>query len=147
MFIDNSDLESGPKCVGTMKNGCYFCRMSNHTHDACGPLKEYKRLALVAKENTDDSISTARSNVTKLDDQIEEELLSTDNINNNNVNNYVDNQIDLCNTKSNIVLSRKSTNSSLISLRSNIEYVDDINLNIKDDIITASQVQISPRKT
>ena len=104
-------------------------------------------MALVAKENTDDSISTARSNVTKLDDQIEEELLSTDNINNNNVNNYVDNQIDLCNTKSNIVLSRKSTNSSLTSLRSNIEYVDDINLNIKDDIITASQVQISPRKT
>ena len=30
---------------------------------------------------------------------------------------------------------------SLTLLRSNIEYVDDINLNIKDDIITASQVQ------
>ena len=132
-FLDNTDLESGPKFVGTMKNGCYFCRMINHSHDACRLLMEYILLALAAKENTIDSIPTARTNLTKLNDPTEE-LPYTDNINNKNVNNYVDNHIYLCNTKSNIVLLCKPTNSSLTSLRSNIKYIDDINLNIKDDI-------------
>ena len=62
-FLDNTDLESGSKFAGTISNGCYFCRMNNHTYLQCGPLNEFKRLALVAKESTDTSTVSARANL------------------------------------------------------------------------------------
>ena len=61
-FLDNTDLEPSAKFAGMIKNGFYFCRLNNHTHQQCGPLNEFKRLTLVAKESTDTSTVSARAN-------------------------------------------------------------------------------------
>ena len=128
-FLDNTDLQSGAKFAGTIKNGFYFCRLNNHTHEQCGPSNEFKRLALVAKKSTDTNTVSARANHIK-DDQITTNTADTDNIINNNVTNYIVSNLDSSSIKSNIVLSSQPSNSYSTSLKSKIEYVDDCNSNI-----------------
>ena len=123
-FLDNAELESGAKFAGTIKNGYYFCRLNNHTHEVCGPLQEFKRLALAAHQNTDDSNSSSRANLAKED---QSELTDSDinNISNNDDTNYVDSSFIKTSIKPNIVLSCKSIHSYFTSHKSNAQYVDD----------------------
>ena len=109
-FLDNPDLEPGPNFVGSLGKGCYFCRLDNHTHKSCGPLQEYKWLALAAKSNSIESTSTARDNVvTEGNTNLE------DNATNNNVNNYVGTIRNTISIKPNIVSSSKVINTSFSS--------------------------------
>lgn len=123
-FLDNAELESGAKFAGTIKNGYYFCRLNNYTHEVCGPLQEFKRLALAAHQNTDDSNSSARANLAK-EDQSELTDSYINNISNNDDTNYVDSSFNKTSIKSNIVLSCKSIHSYFTSHKSNAQYVDD----------------------
>ena len=47
-FLNELNLESGIKLTKSINQWCYHCRLNNHTHENCEPLKEYKRLALLA---------------------------------------------------------------------------------------------------
>ena len=47
-FLNELNLESGIKLTKSINQRCYHCRLNNHTHENCEPLKEYKRLALLA---------------------------------------------------------------------------------------------------
>ena len=123
-FLDNTDLESSSKFAGTIKNGCYFCRMNNHTHQQCGPLNEYKRLALVTKESTDASTVSARANQTKEEHSVTYDV-DKDNISSNNVTNYVVSSLDKNSIISNIVLSNQPAKSYSTSPKNKIEYVED----------------------
>ena len=122
-------MKSSAKFAGTIKNGCYVCRLNNHIHQQCVPLNEFKRLALVAKESTDTSTVSARANHTK-DDQSVNDNVDKDNVINNNVTNYLVSFLDSNSLKSNLVLSSQPANSYITSLKSKIEYVEDCNSNI-----------------
>ena len=117
-FLDNTELKSGAKFAGTIKNECYFCRLNNHTHQSCEPLQEYKRLALAAKENTDDRTSSTRDNLAK-EDQQDTIDLDTNHISNINVTNYVNSTLNTIGTNSNSVLSCKPTKLYFTSHKSN----------------------------
>jgi len=84
--------------------------MNNHTHLQCGPLNEYKRLALLAKESTDTSTVSARGNQTKEEHGVTYNM-DKDNISSDNVKTYVVSSLDNNSITSNIVSSNKTTNS------------------------------------
>ena len=134
-FLDNTDLESSSKFAGTINNGCYFCRMNNHTHLQCGPLNEYKRLDIVAKESTDTSTVSARTNHTK-DEQGVTYDMGKDNISSDNVKPYVVSSLDKNIISSNILSSFKTTNSYCTLPDNNITNVNDGKYNL----FTTSQV-------
>ena len=123
-FLDNTDLESISKFAGTIKNGCYFCRINNHTYLQCGPLNEYKRLALVAKESTDTSTVSAKANQTKEEHSVTFDM-DKDNISSDNVKTYVVSSLDNSSITSNIVSSDKTTNSYCTLPDNKIENVGD----------------------
>ena len=123
-FIDNTDLKSSANFAGTIKNGCYFCRLNNHTYQQCGLLNEFKRLALVAKESTDASTVSAKANQTKEEHSVTYDV-DKDNISSNNVINYVVSSLDKNSIISNIVLSNQPAKSYSTSPKDKIEYVED----------------------
>ena len=98
--------------------------MNNHTHQQCGPLNEYKRLALVTKESTDASTVSARANQTKEEHSVTYDV-DKDNISSNNVINYVVSSLDKNSIISNIVLSNQPAKSYSTSPKDKIEYVED----------------------
>ena len=134
-FLDNTDLESSLKFAETIKNGCYFCSLNNPTHQQCGPLNEYKRLALVAKESTYASTVSTRANQTKDEHSVTYDV-DKDNISSNNVTTYVVRSLDKNNIISNIFFSNKPANYYCTSPINKIEYVEDR----KSNIFTSSKV-------
>lgn len=124
-FLDKTRLESGAKFAGTIKNGCYFCRLNNRTRQSCGPLQEYKRLDIAAK-NTDDSTLSTKANIAK---EVQQDTmdLDTNDISNINITNYVDSTLNTISTNYDSVLSCKPTKSYFTSHKSNLKYVDNSN--------------------
>ena len=84
--------------------------MNNHTHQQCGPLNEYKRLALVSKDSTGASTVSARANQTKKEHSVTYDV-DKDNISSNNVTNYVVRSLDTNSIISKIFLSNQPAKS------------------------------------